>query len=162
MKHAITLIVNGKVEYLEIQPKETLLQVLREHLHLMGTKESCGMGECGACSVLLNGKVIKSCLTLALEVNEQTITTIEGLSQGDHLHPLQKAFVEKGAVQCGFCSPGMILTAKSLLDENPHPSEAEVKRALMGNVCRCTGYTKIIEAVLSAATEMSANQVMDY
>ena len=154
MKHPITLIVNGEDQYLDVEPRETLLQVLRQSLYLTGTKESCGVGECGACAVLLDGKVINSCLTLAMEASGQTVTTIEGLSKCGELHALQRMFVEKGAVQCGFCSPGMIMTAKSLLDHNPHPTEAEVKRAIAGNICRCTGYKKIIEAVLGAADEM--------
>ncbi|MFQ5851414.1 MAG: (2Fe-2S)-binding protein [Candidatus Binatia bacterium] len=154
MRHSITLVVNGEEEYLDIEPRETLLQVLRERLYLTGTKESCWVGECGACAVLLDGEVINSCLILAVEAEGRAVTTIEGLGKGGELHVLQRMFMEKGAVQCGFCSPGMIMTAKSLLDRNAHPTEAEVKRAIAGNICRCTGYKKIIEAILDAAEEM--------
>lgn len=147
----INLKVNG-VEYaLEVAAHRTLLEVLREELGLMGTKEGCGEGECGACTVLVNGRPVTSCLMLAAQADGKEITTIEGLAAGGELHPLQKAFIEHGAVQCGYCSPGMILSAKALLDENPHPTEAEVREALVGNLCRCTGYKKIVEAVLAVA-----------
>ncbi|MBI4321583.1 MAG: (2Fe-2S)-binding protein [Chloroflexi bacterium] len=154
MKHAIALIVNGQEQLIEVEPRETLLQVLRDRLYLTGTKDACSSGECGSCSVLLDGEVVNSCLTLAIEADGCRVTTIEGLARGDELHPLQRAFVEKGAVQCGYCSPGLIMTAKSLLDHNPSPTETDVKTAIVGNLCRCTGYTKIVEAILSAAEEM--------
>jgi carbon-monoxide dehydrogenase small subunit len=130
----------------------TLLEVLRDDLGLTGTKRGCSCsGNCGACTVLVDGEPILSCLTLAWTIRDRQIVTIEGLANGAELHPLQTAFLEKGAVQCGYCTPGMLLSAKALLDENPDPDEAEVRRGLAGNLCRCTGYTKIVEAVLSAA-----------
>ena len=153
MKQAITLHVNGDEHEVLTETHKTLLEVLREDLGLTGTKRGCDLGTCGACTVLINGRPHLSCLTLAVDVQEKEILTIEGLSQGGKLHPLQKGFVEKGAVQCGFCTPGMILTAKALLDEHPRPSEEEVKRAISGNLCRCTGYVKIVEAILSSINE---------
>ncbi len=150
----ITLNINDREYILNVRPNELLLNVLRERLNLMGAKYGCGIGECGACTVLLNGKPILSCLTLAASVDGQRITTIEGLSDGEKLHPLQEAFLEEGAVQCGFCTPGMILTSKALLDENPNPDNNEIKDALRGNLCRCTGYTNIILAVKAAAKKM--------
>lgn len=153
MKHVIKLHVNGDEHEVLTEIHKTLLEVLREDLGLTGTKRGCDLGTCGACTVLINGRPHLSCLTLAVDVQEKEILTIEGLSQGGKLHPLQKGFVEKGAVQCGFCTPGMILTAKALLDEHPRPSEGEVKRAISGNLCRCTGYVKIVEAILSSISE---------
>ncbi len=150
----VTLNINEREYTLNVRPNELLLNVLRERLNLMGAKYGCGIGECGACTVLLNGKPILSCLTLAASVDGQRITTIEGLSDGERLHPLQEAFLEEGAVQCGFCTPGMILTSKALLDENPDPDSNEIKDALRGNLCRCTGYTNIILAVKAAAKKM--------
>lgn len=147
--------VNGINYCLTVPSHKTLLQVLREECGLMGTKEGCGEGECGACTVLIDGKTVTSCLMLAGQANGKEIMTIEGLAKNGELHPLQKAFIDKGAVQCGFCSPGMLLSAKALLDENAKPSELEVKEALSGNTCRCTGYKKIVEAVLSAAENMA-------
>jgi carbon-monoxide dehydrogenase small subunit len=145
----INLTVNG-IEYdLDIAPQKTLLEVLREDLKLTGTKEGCGKGECGACTVLLDGEPVNSCLLLAVDVHNKKVTTIEGLSLGGNLHPIQEAFLDKGAIQCGFCTPGMVLVAKALLDKNKHPSEAEIRNALTGNLCRCTGYQQIIEAILS-------------
>jgi carbon-monoxide dehydrogenase small subunit len=150
MKQAITLKVNGIVEDVEIEPWWTLSRVLREELGLIGTKEACGNGLCGSCTVLVDGKAVKSCIYLALKARGREIVTIEGLKGKDgELHPLQKAFVEHFAVQCGYCTSGMIMSAKAILDENPKPSEEEVRTALSGNVCRCTGYVKIIEAILS-------------
>jgi carbon-monoxide dehydrogenase small subunit len=148
MKQTIKFILNGEPVELEIEPHLTLLQLLRDKLELTGTKEGCGMGECGACTVLLDGKTVNSCIFPAPEVEGRKVTTIEGLTdpQGN-LHPIQKAFVEHGAVQCGFCTPGMVLSAKALLDENPKPSEEEIRHGIAGNLCRCTGYLQIIQAI---------------
>jgi carbon-monoxide dehydrogenase small subunit len=150
-KTAITLNVNNETYDMVAYPNRTLLEVLRDDLHLTGTKESCGQGVCGSCTVLVNGAPVRSCLTLAVAVQGKEITTIEGLSVGEKLHPVQEAFVNHHAIQCGFCSPGMILTAYALLAENPNPTEKEIRRAISGNVCRCTGYAKIVEAVMSLA-----------
>jgi carbon-monoxide dehydrogenase small subunit len=147
----MTLTVNGTPYEVAIEPRQSLLQLLREELHLTGTKEGCSEGECGACTVLLDGKTVDSCLIFALEAQGREVTTIEGLAQGDQLHPVQKAFAEYGAVQCGFCTPGMILAAKALLDSNPHPTELEIRQGIAGNLCRCTGYVKIVEAIQAAA-----------
>ncbi len=146
--------LNGREIEAEVEPNTLLLNLLREHLHLTGAKYGCGIGECGACTVLLDGEPILSCLTLAVEVDGREVTTIEGLARDGELHPLQRAFLEEGAVQCGFCTPGMILTAKALLDENPNPSEDEIREYLKGNLCRCTGYVNIVKAVKRAAEEM--------
>jgi len=151
VKRLITLTVNGTAYEVAIEPRQSLLQLLREELHLTGTKEGCSEGECGACTVLLDGKTVDSCLIFALEAQGRDVTTIEGLAQGDQLHPVQKAFAEYGAVQCGFCTPGMILAAKALLDSNPHPTETEIRQGIAGNLCRCTGYVKIVEAIQAAA-----------
>ena len=150
-KRIIALNVNGEAHSVEIYPNSTLLEVLRGELSLTGTKEGCGEGACGSCTVLLDGLPVRSCLLLAIEAQGKEVTTIEGLAVGDKLHPMQEAFVEHHAIQCGFCAPGMILTAKAFLDKNPHPTEDEIRLALSGNVCRCTGYTKIIEAVKSVS-----------
>jgi carbon-monoxide dehydrogenase small subunit len=147
----MTLTVNGTPYEVAIEPRQSLLQLLREELHLTGTKEGCSEGECGACTVLLDGKTVDSCLIFALEAQGREVTTIEGLAQGDQLHPVQKAFAEYGAVQCGFCTPGMILAAKALLDSNSHPTEPEIRQGIAGNLCRCTGYVKIVEAIQAAA-----------
>jgi len=146
----MTLTVNGTPYEVAIEPQQSLLQLLREELHLTGTKEGCSEGECGACTVLLDAKTVDSCLIFALEAQGREVTTIEGLAQGDQLHPIQKAFAEYGAVQCGFCTPGMILAAKALLDSNPHPTELEIRQGISGNLCRCTGYVKIVEAIQAA------------
>jgi len=151
MKRVIRLNVNGEEYEVLTEIHKTLLEVLREDLELTGTKRGCDLGACGACTVLINGKPRLSCLTLAVEVQGRNITTIEGLAHDGELHPLQKSFVEKGAIQCGFCTPGMILTAKAFLDEHPQPSEGDVKKAISGNLCRCTGYVKIVEAILAVA-----------
>jgi carbon-monoxide dehydrogenase small subunit len=153
-KRTITFTINDELVSLAVEPHWTLLRVIRDELRLTGTKEGCGEGDCGTCTVLVDGKAVNSCLILAVDADGKTITTIEGLAQGGELHPLQKAFIEKGAVQCGFCTPGMILSAKALLDGNPHPSEEEIRSAISGNLCRCTGYVKVIEAIRSVA-EMS-------
>jgi len=147
----VGLTVNGTSYELSVQPWEALLEVIRDKLGLTGTKEGCGLGECGACTVIMDGKTVNSCLVLAAEADGKQITTIEGLTDGDKLHPIQEAFIEYGGLQCGFCTPGMIMSAKALLDENPNPSEEEIRRGIAGNLCRCTGYTKIIEAITSAA-----------
>ena len=151
MKEQLKLEINGESHELVIEPEKTLLEVLREDLGLTGTKQSCDMGTCGACTVLLNNKPVLACLTLAVVCKGKQITTIEGLRKRDTLHPLQSAFIERGAIQCGMCTPGMILSAKALLDENAHPTEAQVRTAISGNLCRCTGYAKIVEAILAAS-----------
>ena len=147
--------LNGREVEAEVEPNTLLLNLLRERFHLTGAKYGCGIGECGACTVLLDGEPILSCLTLAVEVDGREVTTIEGLAEDGKLHPLQRAFLEEGAVQCGFCTPGMILTAKALLEENPNPSEDEIREYLKGNLCRCTGYVNIVKAVKRAAEEMA-------
>jgi len=145
----------NQVSYrITVRPSATLLDVLRQDLGLKGTKRGCDQGHCGACTVILNGKAVNACLLLAVEAHGKKITTIEGLSTGDRLHPLQEAFVDEGAIQCGFCTPGMILSAKALLDEVQEPSEEEIREALSGNLCRCTGYVKIVKAVQRAAQAM--------
>jgi carbon-monoxide dehydrogenase small subunit len=150
-KRIVKLTVNNQLFEVAINLNCTLLEVLREELSLTGTKESCGQGACGSCTVLLDGLPVRSCLLLAVEAEGRRITTIEGLSQGDKLHPVQEVFIEHHAIQCGFCSPGMILTATALLEDNPKPTENEIRHALSGNICRCTGYAKIIGAVKSLA-----------
>ena len=150
-KNKVTLRVNGEKYDLLTYPHRTLLEVLREDLELTGAKESCGEGACGSCTILLDGLPVRSCLLLALEVEGRDITTIEGLAAGGRLHPVQEAFVEHHAIQCGICTPGMILTAKALLDATPEPTEEEIRRALSGNICRCTGYAKIVEAIKAAS-----------
>jgi len=153
-KQIAKLIVNGRAYEIPIEPQMTLLEVLRDELDLTGTKYNCGVGECGGCTVLIDGKPTLSCLTLAITAKEKNILTIEGLAEGITLHPIQQAFIGCGAIQCGFCTPGMILMAKALLDENLNPAREEVKAGLGGNLCRCTGYVKIIDAVLAAAETM--------
>jgi carbon-monoxide dehydrogenase small subunit len=147
----LSFVLNGEPTEVLASPNQTLLQMLREDLGLTGAKHGCGVGDCGACTVLLDGLPVNSCLVLAGQVNGREVSTIEGLADGDKLHPLQQAFVDKGAIQCGFCSPGMILSSKSLLDRKKRPTEAEIREALSGNLCRCTGYQKIVEAVEHAA-----------
>jgi len=153
MKKRIVLNVNAEEYELEIEPQKTLLEVLREELDLTGAKEGCGLGSCGACTVLIEGEPILSCLTLAVEAQHKAIVTIEGLFKDGHPHPLQRTFVECGAIQCGYCTPGMILSAKALIDEKREPSRMEIQEALSGNLCRCTGYNKIIKAVEAAVKE---------
>jgi len=148
MKKLIQLTINGEAMEVAVAPNLTLTDLLRYELGLTGTKKGCDLGDCGACTVIMDGKAVNSCLVLAVQANGKNITTIEGVETGKGLHPLQQAFIEHGSIQCGFCSPGMILSAKSLLEKNPHPNEAEVRRALSGNLCRCTGYQKIVEAIL--------------
>ncbi len=154
MMHQIKVTVNGKEHELEVKPWATLLDTLREDLGLTGTKEGCGQGECGACTVLMDDKPVNACLVLTMEAKDKRIVTIEGLADGEELHPIQQAFVDIGGLQCGFCTPGMILSTKALLDANPHPSDEEIRKGLEGNFCRCTGYTKIIESVRVAAERM--------
>jgi len=154
LKH-VKFQVNGEQRELDASPTRSLLDVLREDLFLTGTKRGCDGGECGACTVIMNGKAVNSCLVLATELDGSEITTIEGLGRSaDKLHPLQKAFIEKGAVQCGFCTSGIIMTAKAFLDTNPHPTEEEVRDAISGNLCRCTGYSKIVNAILAGAEDV--------
>ena len=150
-RQKIRLIVNEQEYELLIEPHKTLLDVLRNNLDLTGTKRGCNSGECGACTVLLEGIPILSCMTLACEVEGKKIQTIEGIAQNGELHPVQKAFIECGAIQCGFCTPGMVLSAVALLNSNPNPNTDEIKKAISGNLCRCTGYVKIIEAIQQAA-----------
>ena len=153
---SIELKINGEIHAVSIKPNETLLDVLRDKIGLTGTKKGCDTGQCGACTVLLDGKPVPSCLMLAIDVKNSEIVTIEGLADNGSLHSLQEAFVNEGAVQCGYCTPGMILSAKALLDQNPNPSEQEIKEAISGNLCRCTGYVKIIQAISIAAGKGSA------
>ena len=154
MKQLMRFNVNGVIYEEEIDHRRTLLEVLRENFGLLGTHKGCDEGQCGACTVLIDGKAVNSCLILAASVQGKKITTIEGLAQGEKLHPIQEAFVEAGAIQCGFCTPGMIMITKAFLDKNPNPTEEEAKRAISGNLCRCTGYFQIIDAVMKAAEKM--------
>ncbi len=153
-KERAQFIVNGRSHEVIVEPHMLLVDVLRDKIGLTGTKYACGTGDCGACTVLVEGKPVLSCLTLAVTAREKNILTIEGMSEGGGLHPIQEAFVDKGAVQCGFCTPGMVLSAKALLEENPMPTRDEIKEGLAGNLCRCTGYVKIVDAVEAAAVTM--------
>lgn len=154
MKQVMTFKINGMIFEGEVDHRRTLLEALRENFGLLGTHKGCDEGQCGACTVLVDGKAVNSCLVLAASVQGKEITTIEGLAQGDQLHPIQEEFVNAGAIQCGFCTPGMILTAKAFLDMNPNPTDDDIRKALCGNLCRCTGYYQIIEAVSRAAERM--------
>jgi aerobic-type carbon monoxide dehydrogenase small subunit (CoxS/CutS family) len=154
----VTFTLNGRPQEIDVEPHELLLDVVRERLGLTGAKRSCDVEVCGACTLLVDGRPLSACTTLALEVRGRTVTTIEGLASEGRLHPLQQAFIDHGGFQCGFCTPGMILTAKALLDENPDPSEAELKHFMHGNLCRCTGYKKIIESIMAAAKLMRENR----
>ncbi len=157
-KHAITLTVNGEERDLLVSSNRTLLDALRDDLGYIDTKYGCGTGECGACTILVDGMTtINGCLTLAATMNGKSITTAAGLARNGHLHPVQEAFIENDAIQCGFCTPGMVLKTISLLDENPAPTEAEIRHGLEGNICRCTGYTKIVEAVQDASRRISGS-----
>ncbi|MEQ8190528.1 MAG: (2Fe-2S)-binding protein [Candidatus Eremiobacterota bacterium] len=147
----LNFIVNGEKKKISIDPSMTLLEILRHTLKLTGTKEGCGKGECGTCTVLMNGKTVNACLVLGSQLEGTEILTVEGVSNGRELHSLQKSFIEEGAVQCGFCIPGMIISAKALLDENPSPTDEEIRRGISGNLCRCTGYTKIVSAIQKAS-----------
>jgi carbon-monoxide dehydrogenase small subunit len=156
MKHIITLNVNGDPYTVAVYPWQTLNEVLREELNLTGVKLGCGTGDCGACTVHVDGRAMSSCLTLAVQVEGKKITTVEGLApSGEELHPIQEAFIEKGAIQCGFCTCGMEMTALDLLSRNPSPTQTEIREAISGNLCRCTGYAKIVEAIAAAAQKMS-------
>lgn len=155
-KLIIELTINGKKRKVETTTSTRLLDLLRDDLHLTGTKEGCGKGECGACTVIMNDELVASCLILAPQANGAVITTIEGIGDGENLDPVQEAFIETGAVQCGFCTPGMILAAKKLLEENPHPTKEVIKRGISGNLCRCTGYQKIFDAIKLAANRLSS------
>lgn len=147
MKNIIWLTVNGQAHKIEVDPRKTLLSVLRDVLHLTGTKEGCSTGDCGACTVLLDGQPVASCLMLAVEADGRNLTTIEGVAHGQVLHAVQEALIDEGGFQCGFCTPGMVLSAVALFEENPHPTEAEIRRAISGNLCRCTGYVNIVKAL---------------
>ncbi len=153
----LALSVNGEPVRLQVRPDATLLDALRDELEMTGSKLGCGEGECGACSVMLDGRVVNSCMVLAVECAGSRVLTIEGLRQNGQLHPIQQAFIDNGAIQCGFCTPGMIMATYALLDANPSPTESEIKRGLEGNLCRCTGYRKIIEAVLALGTGAKGN-----
>jgi len=158
MNKKIRVTLNGKRTDLDVPAHRLLLDLLRDEIGLTGTKEGCGTGDCGACTVLLNGKPVNSCLIFSGELDGADIVTIEGLKIGPELHPVQKAFIQDGGAQCGYCTPGMLMMAKSLLDENPDPSDEEIRFALAGNLCRCTGYAKIVQAVQDAATELRAKR----
>lgn len=151
MKKNISFTLNGKPLSLKVKPHWTLLQTLRDELRLTGTKEGCGAGECGSCTVIVDGKAVNSCLLLAIDVNTKDVTTIEGLARHGKLDRLQTSFVETGAIQCGFCTPGMIMTSKAILDDNPDISESDLRYEMAGNLCRCTGYAKIIDAIMKVA-----------
>jgi len=156
-KHLIEVTVNGDTQQIDVPARRMLSDLLRDDLNLTGTKRGCETGTCGACSVLVDGEVVKSCLSLAVQANGRSITTIEGLARGDVLHPLQESFVQCGGLQCGYCTPGMIMTACHMLAKNPDPTEHEVREGLSGNLCRCTGYTQIVESILNAAENMRGN-----
>jgi len=158
-KVMLTLRVNGEAHTVAAEPHHTLLEVLREELALTGTKHGCELGECGACTVLLGGVPVLSCLTLPLQVGDAEILTVEGMAEGTQLHPLQTAFAEEGAAQCGYCTPGMLLSAKALLDANARPTRGEIAQAISGNLCRCTGYTAIYEAIENAAAKGGRDEV---
>ncbi len=153
-KKIINLTVNGDLHVLSVAPNDTLVETLRNQLGLTGTKNACGTGDCGACTVLIDGKPMLACLSLVVDLEYSEITTVEGLSGGERLNPIQESFVENGAIQCGYCTPGFVMTVKALMDENPRPSEEEIRWYLRGNLCRCTGYAKIVEASFEAAKKM--------
>jgi carbon-monoxide dehydrogenase small subunit len=157
MKRVIELTINGIAHDVMVSPEDLLIDVLRERLDLTGTKKGCGQGDCGTCTVLIDNTRTLACLTLAIACQGRAILTIEGLETNGALHPIQQAFIDKGAIQCGFCTPGMVLSAKALLDEHPHPTEQQIKLGISGNLCRCTGYVKIVDAVHEAAQRMAAS-----
>jgi carbon-monoxide dehydrogenase small subunit len=150
----ITINVNGKQQRFNVEPHTLLLSLIRDEMNLTGSKYGCGIGECGACTVLLDGDAVLACMMLAVDADGHSVDTVEGLSDGDELHPIQQAYLDEGAVQCGYCTPGFIMSTKALLDKNPNPTEAEIREYLNGNICRCTGYVNIIKAVQSAAAKM--------
>ena len=156
--HTITVTVNGSSEYVNVPSNMTLLQMLREKLAITGTKNGCSAGECGACTVLVDGEPVNSCMMLAVEADGREVTTVEGLASGDRLSALQDAFVEHSALQCGFCTPGVLISAHALLERNPHPTDDEVREALVGNLCRCTGYLRIVQAVQAVAIGMAREE----
>ena len=158
MKHALSLTINGEHHELLVEPYGSLLDMLRDSLHLTGTKKGCDEGDCGACTVLVQGQTATSCMMLALDAQDKEILTVEGLAQGEKLHPVQEAFVKYGGVQCGFCTPGLIMSGVGLLLENPQPTEEDVRFAIGGNLCRCTGYTKVVQAILQAAEVMRGSK----
>ncbi|WP_227764934.1 (2Fe-2S)-binding protein [Zhaonella formicivorans] len=157
-KVKLNMVVNGKPESLEVKPYARLLDVLREDLGLTGTKEGCGVGECGACTVIVDGETVNTCLTLALSMEGKHITTIEGLMENEKLHPIQEAFIKHNALQCGFCTPGLIMSAKALLDANPAPTRQEIKVAISGNLCRCTGYEQVVDAIAEVAGQLKSEK----
>ena len=154
MERIVRLNINDEIYEVIVRPRESLLDVLRNKLGLTGTKIGCNEGDCGACTVIMNGRIVNACLVFAVEAEGQEIMTIEGLAKGPELHPLQQAFIRYGGFQCGYCTPGMLLSAKALIDENPDPTEEEIRRGISGNLCRCTGYTKIVESIKEAAQVM--------
>lgn len=158
MKHRLTITVNGESHEILAESRRTLLEVLREDLYLLGAREVCGEGGCGACTVLLDGEAVNACLVLAVDANHRQVETIEGLAQEGRLHPIQEEFIAKGAIQCGYCTSGMILTAKAFLADHPSPDEEQIQRAIEGNFCRCTGYNRIVEAIDSSAQRLKVEQ----
>ena len=150
----IEITINGRKRRFDVEPNKLLLNLVRDELYLTGTKYGCGIGECGACTILLDGEAVQACMVLAVDADGKSVETIEGVADGDKLDPIQEAYIEEGAIQCGFCTPGFIMTTKALLKENPDPSEAEIREYLKGNYCRCTGYVNIIKAVQSAAKKL--------
>ena len=150
----IEITVNGRARRFDVEPNKLLLNLVRDELHLTGTKYGCGIGECGACTVLLDGEAVLACMVLAVDADGRSVETVEGVADGDRLDPIQEAYIEEGAIQCGYCTPGFIMTTKALLKENPDPSEAEIREYLKGNYCRCTGYVNIVKAVQSAAEKL--------
>jgi carbon-monoxide dehydrogenase small subunit len=158
MKQEMKFIVNGETHVVQVETHRTLLEVLRETLNLTGTKEMCNKGDCGGCSVIMEGKLVLSCLILAIEAQDKEILTIEGLAEGNVLHPIQQAFVDHGAIQCGYCSPGFIIAAKAIIDKNPNPTIDEIKEGISNHVCRCTGYVQIVEAIDAAAKNMGGSR----
>ena len=158
--YAIEMTINGELKESEVSASETLLHALREKFGHVEVKEGCGKGDCGACAVLLNGKAVNACLTLAVQAHRQEVMTLKGIGTPENPHPLQKSFVNHGAIQCGFCTPGMIVSAKALLDQNPHPTRDNIREAISGNLCRCTGYKKIIDAIVDAASQLRKRQTV--
>jgi carbon-monoxide dehydrogenase small subunit len=158
MSHRITLRINGQDYRVEAEPDELLVDVLRDRLWLTGTKKGCGTGDCGACTVLMDGRPVTSCLVLAAAAEGRAIETIEGMADDERLHPLQQAFIDHGAVQCGYCTPGLLIIGRHILDHNPRPTEAEVRAGIAGNLCRCTGYTKVVQAILAAAERTACGE----